>query len=467
MLRFDNLSGDASLDWIANVAPAILSAEWNGVARTLALAAGDLRDGYLKGATRFAHGYFEKRGGKLEFRVLIEDTTRHKNTAEQMATGDPLGAMNTIARQIEPGANAFSTNNLEAVDAWGHANFERAVTLDPDFSAAWLTWVETLAASGNSEKAIEVGARALNQSGLRSPTDRERIKLLIAGLKHDENGRAAALQELSRAIPFDAAVLRGLADAELVGRRFGEAERAYQDLIRLDPADPAPINTLGYVQALSGQPDHARLSFEEYGKRPGQAINALDSLGEAMFLNGKFAEAEKAFLQGYQKCPTFLEGADLWKAAHARWLGGDLSRAEQLAGRYFEARTRAGDPLVIWRRANWLYETGRQAQAVTLAMQASTSAPAPVAALLNQQLAIWKDPAAPLHSQSLQKWKQLYERANPVADGLERTFYASALSEAGEKDEARKLVTLWPLPQLGNSPLESLIYPAFLELKKQ
>jgi len=467
VLRFDNLSGDASLDWIANVAPAILSSEWNGVSRTLALAAGDLRDGYLKGATRFAHGYFEKRGGKLQFRVLIEDATRHKDTAEEVAAGDPLGAISKIAREIQPGANAFSTNKPEAVEAWGHGDFERAVALDPDFSTAWLTWVETLAASRNSEKAIEVGSRALNQTGLRSQTDRARIKLVIAGLRHDENARVSALQELTRLIPFDATVLRGLAEAQLAARHFSEAESAYNDLIRLDPADPASINTLGYVQALSGKPDQARTSFEEYGKRPGQAINALDSLGEAMFLNGKFAEAERAFLEGYQKSPMFLDGADLWKAAHARWLGGDLSGADQLAARYFEARTRASDALTVWRRATWLYQTGRHEQAMGLLMQASASASTGMAALLNQQLAIWKAPTAPLHSQNLDRWKELYERANPVTDGLERTFYAAALFEAGQKEEARKLVALWPLPQLGSSPLQSLTYPAFLELRNK
>ena len=72
-------------------------------------------------------------------------------------------------------------------------------------------------------------------------------------------------------------------------------------------------------------------------------VNALDSLGEAMFLNGRFAEAEKAFLDAYRKTPAFLQNAELWKAAHARWFSGDLAGADELMAQYMTARRRAGE----------------------------------------------------------------------------------------------------------------------------
>ena len=468
MLRFDNLTGDGSLDWIAAAAPAILSAEWNGAPHTLALAAGAVRDAYLDGASRLAHGYFEKRGAKLWFRVVLEDVSRHKTTAEAAAGGDPLTAMNIIARRIEPAANPFSTANPEAVDAWAHRNFERAVSLDPDFSGAWLAWVEVLAAEGQSQRAMDVGAQALMRPSLRSPLDRARIQLALAGLRNDRGGRIAALEDLSRLVPFDPGALRSLAEANFVARRFAEAERVYRDLIRIEPADAVALNSLGYVLALEGQPEQARAVFEAYGKRSGQAVNALDSLGEAMFLNGKFQEAEKAFLSSYQQAPSFLEGAALWKASHARWLGGDLRAADTLIERYTEARLKARDPLAVWRRAVWLYETGRSGQASALLVPpASNAVEPPVAELMQQQLAVWKDPYAAAGPPDAGKLKQLYERADPVNDGLARTLYAQALFDAGQKEEARKLVSLWPLPPRGNSPLDSLIYPRFLDLKKK
>jgi tetratricopeptide (TPR) repeat protein len=456
VLRFENLTGDASFDWIAAAAPAILASEWNGP--TQALLAGAVRDGYLERATRFAHGYFEKRGAGLRFRVVMEDAARHKIAAEHSAGWNPVQAMTEIARGIEPDALPFSSANPQAVEAWGRANFERAVDLDPDFSAAWLSWAQSLAASGDTLRAQDVAARALARPGLRSKIERTQIELLAAGLRGDNDGRIAALETLSRVFSRDLGALRTLAQAQFAARRFNDAARLYQDLLQKDPSNAADLNFLGYAQASAGHPDQARTSLEQYGKRPGQAVNALDSLGEAMFLNGRFADAEKAFLEAYQKDPAFLDGADLWKAAHARWLGGDLRGADELAARYENARARDPRPLKTWRQATWLYQTGRRDQAVALLSRE------PASDAIERQLAAWKNPSAAVAS-DINTLRQLYQRADPVNDGLPRTLYAAALLETGRKEEARKLIALWPLPPRGISPLNSLMYPRFLGLR--
>ena len=85
---------------------------------------------------------------------------------------------------------------------------------------------------------------------------------------------------------------------------------------------------------------------------------------------------------------------------------------------------------------------------------------------LELPLALWMDlsklPADPARLQ------QLYERTPPAVDGITRVLYASALAQAGQKDQARKLLELWPLPGLEGDPLlQSLLFPKFLELKKQ
>jgi len=62
--------------------------------------------------------------------------------------------------------------------------------------------------------------------------------------------------------------------------------------------------------------------------------------------------------------------------------------------------------------------------------------------------------------------RQTYERTPPATDGLVRTLYASALLQAGQKDEARKLVERWPLPEGSDSFFQAIMYPRFLELRK-
>ena len=465
MLRFDNLSGDASLDWIATAAPAILGSQLAGVGRVLPALAENARDGYLQRATHLAHGYFEKRGERLRFEVVVEDAGRHRISAEDTAEGDALEAMDNIAHRMSPAARPFSTSNREALEAWGRAEFERAVTLDPDFGGAWLSWVQSLAAAGDAARAREIASRALARGGLRASLEKAQIDVIASNLERGsgsgDSAQIKALENLSRLAPLEAAPLRALAQAHLGARRFAEAARAYENLIQADPGDAQARNLLGYAQALAGDPDRARASFEQYGRQSGEAANALDSLGEAMFLNGRFREAEKAFLDSFQKSPDFLGGATLWKAAHARWLGGDLAGANELASRYSQARMRARDPSIVWRQANWLYETGRRNEAMALLMRA----PPEAAEAAKRQLAVWENPEAAI-PRDLAMLEQLYQHTDPTKDALARTFYAKALLEAGRKDEARKLTALWPLPPLGASPLESMVYPEFLELRK-
>jgi hypothetical protein len=134
---------------------------------------------------------------------------------------------------------------------------------------------------------------------------------------------------------------------------------------------------------------------------------------------------------------------------------------------YVSARRHARDPLAAWRQANWLYETGRKEEARAL-LDVPKTGPGrePSSQLIERQLAVWKDPDAAV-PRDLDVLKQLYERSDPVHDQLARTLYAAALAGAGRKEEARKLVALWPLPEPGNTPLDSLVYPRFVDLRNE
>jgi hypothetical protein len=106
-----------------------------------------------------------------------------------------------------------------------------------------------------------------------------------------------------------------------------------------------------------------------------------------------------------------------------------------------------------------LYETGRRDQAVALL----TNAPGEVAGLAAKQLAVWNNPQS--MPSDLAELKKSYESSTPAEDGLVRTFYAAALLRAGDREQARKLVALWPLPKSLDA-LQALMYPTFLELRK-
>jgi hypothetical protein len=460
ILPFENLTGDPSLDWIAGAAPAMVVSEIAGSPRITALPLRTVSDAYRARATRFLHGYFTRRG-TLHFQIEVEDAASHKMAARATADGDLLEAINRVAKTLEPAAQPFSTSNPEALAAWARGENERAVSLDADFGAAWLAWTQQLANAGNAPRASEVAAQALGRSELRSPLERAQIEIAAATLQRDNEAQLKAMLTLSRLEPADTTLLENVAAGEVAARRFPDAIAHYQALRRLDPANVVAINSLGYAEAFAGNLDAARQALEDYGKQPDQKTNSLDSLGEVDFLHGRFADAEKYFLEAHQANPKFLSGRDLLKAAHAHWLGGDLKGAQSIMQRYFEIRSNMHDPFLEWRKAVWAYETGDREAAMGMLQ----NVPENEAGLAEKQLAVWRGTGSP--PSDLSALKAAYEHTVPQADGEVRTFYAAALLAAGQKDEARKLLTLWPLPDAGgDSFFQATMYPKFIELRR-
>ncbi|MGH9558607.1 MAG: hypothetical protein ACRD30_05155, partial [Bryobacteraceae bacterium] len=139
----ENLTGDASLDWVPQAAPAIATAEMSGASKIFALPAATVSDAYLAGANRLVHGYFVRKNGALWFEFEDEDASTHRMTRHFAESGGVLTAMNAAAKAIDPSAHAFSSAREEAVEAWGRGEFERATQIDPDFGTAWVAWTES------------------------------------------------------------------------------------------------------------------------------------------------------------------------------------------------------------------------------------------------------------------------------------------------------------------------------------
>ncbi len=472
-LPFENLTGDPALDWISSAGPTILNDELlGGTAHAVPVQAMALRDAYASGATRLVHGYMEKPRGSnsqgsnsrdsFHFEFMVEDAQTHKALQTLASDGDPLPSLDGLAKQIDPAAHAFSSTNPQAVTAWASGDYEKAVSLDPGFGAAWLSWVRARVSAGDTPKATEIVAQALGQPSLQSPVDRAQLEFLSATLRQDDPGQEQALAALARLMPHDLALLRQLAAREMNARRFSESARYYQAVLQEDPDDIDTWNLLGYAQAFAGDLESALKSFERYGRDPAHAANAQDSAGEAAFLNGKFAEAEKLFLAAHAKSSALLGGVDLLKAAYSHWLQGDLPGADKLFLQYVAFRTEQKDVLVPWRQAVWEYSTGRSDAAIARLSNVTGS----IENVARAQLALWKDLSKlPQDPAAL---KQAYERTPPTGDGIPRVFYAAALAEAGQKDEARKLLAFWPVPGLENDPLlQSFVFPKYLELKRE
>jgi tetratricopeptide (TPR) repeat protein len=413
-------------------------------------------DAYLENANRFVHGYFTKSANALRLTVEVEDSATHKMVLTDQIDGSLLASVDTLAKRLDPKSEPSSTSNEDAVAAWGRGEYERAVTLDPAFGPAWLSWIETAARSGDTAGAIAVASRALDHP-VKSELDALRIELTRATLQNDAHAEHEALVKLTARVA-DPTLLASLGELELRSREFAVAQGDYKKILAVEPENADALNKLGYAYGYQGNIADAQAAFAQYGKLPGQEPNSLDSLGEVYFMNGKFADAEKAFLRANELNAAFLVGEDLRKAAYAHWLAHDLAGADKLFDRYLSFRAQLKDPTLEWQHAQWEYSTGRTEQAIARLQKS----PLPQAAI---QVRVWRgEIKVPLN---LDQLKKAYESSQPSADGLFRTLYAEALLASGSKDEAKKLAARWPLPDNAGDPaLHSLVFPKYLALRR-
>jgi hypothetical protein len=99
-------------------------------------------------------------------------------------------------------------------------------------------------------------------------------------------------------------------------------------------------------------------------------------------------------LQAAKKDPNSESGGDLWKAAMARLMSGDVAGADTLAQQYIEAREAAKDPVAEYRQAEWSWISGRRKSACqrleTFARGAENGPLREIASRAYSQLAVWR-----------------------------------------------------------------------------
>jgi tetratricopeptide (TPR) repeat protein len=239
-------------------------------------------------------------------------------------------------------------------------------------------------------------------------------------------------------------------------------------------------NTLAYVQTFAGNLEAGKQSIADYRKLQPKDANALDSLAELHYYEGRFAEAEKHFLESYELNNLMLGGGSLYRAALSRFLAGDRAKADAHFKRYAEFREKHKDALLPLREAIWLYTTGRKQEARQKAAQIAT--PQAKTQVLLWDMAEGKgNPALLGERPELQGWRMLFDRRYPeaidfwskiynstsVVNGNEaRMVLAWALTNANRAPEAAALMQKWPLPPPGPEPgLSSIAVAKFIELK--
>ncbi len=539
ILPFENLSADPQLDWVGAALPEILAAQLTGGPGIDPVSLKSLRDAPAAGVSAVLQGYFSVASGRLRVEGVLQDAATNR-TEKSISAGGSRDAVleiaGSIARQIDPNARAFSTRNQAALRAWLEASggasgdgFERAIAADPNFGAAYVSWAQWLASRGDRDRAKQVIASAREKGNRIAAVERARLGVLAAALDGDRAAERRALVELVRATPADGSIYRTLANMDLAARSYPNAARWYDQALERDPGNAALLNEAGYAHAYARDLEAAKKALTRYRELRPREANPLDSLGDVHFYLGRFAEAEKYYLDAYAKDPSFLLGAELYKAAWARLMAGDLQGARATFGRFMQARQQFQDPLAPFRLAQWDYLTGRRKEAVERLEKAVGPPDSPLTTLAAVQLSVWALEsgdrerarqfalrAAPSHPlaavcrflaappASATEWAaraeqvfpqpgqagfrryalayalllskefaaavprltEIYRQTPPSAPDPVEVLLAWALVETGRLKEAGELLSVNPIPEpLGEHPILSLSFPRIFQLR--
>ncbi|MBK5291152.1 MAG: hypothetical protein JJE04_05690 [Acidobacteriia bacterium] len=402
LIPLENLSGDASLDWIGPLSSVVLHSQTQGAVDLFTYQAASSNESFQQRPTRLLRGYYTRAGNNLHLSATLSDSISLKTLESFSRSGPmqqgPLPLLDGLARQLWPQAKPFSTRNAQAVQAMGEglasgnlpssiAHLRRAIELDPAFGEAYLSLIPALSASGQQEEGLHLLRQAL--AAKVNPVAHARLQWMQATAARLPEMQLSAAGTLVRLLPADAEVLGQLATLHMTRRQYGQAVALYRKALLADPSWPDLWNQAAYTEVRAGNTGAGIANLNKYASLVPTGANPLDSAGEIYFMTGRFKEAEQSFLDAYQKQPTFMAGVTLRKAAEARRMQGDLAGADALFTRY--ADSSASQPGFALARAHWEFTSGRKKKAMDLLRELAAkpgASPQLVSAAL-AQLSVW------------------------------------------------------------------------------
>lgn len=417
LVHLDNLSPAAENQWLSVGVPAAAAAALSSSPKQYAFVAVSTNEGHVGRATRFVRGYLTGQGRRLTAHLSEFDARSGKALARWEVTGETASQLGqAIARRLWP----------------------QAPPLTPELPAD-------------------------PQAALRDLTGRL-----------SSNVPTGEAEKLARQRPADSRLAALAGRYALIQRDLKKAGEWFDKAIAVDPDNGPLHNEAAYVLFYAGQFDAALKSLDQYARLEPSSANPLDSRGEILLLAGRYAEAEEAFLQAYERDARFFSSAPLRKAAVARRAAGDQAGADALFQRYLDAI--AGNPGTDLFRAQWDYECGRRQQAVA-ALEKLNTPPARI------QLSLWRGEPEGLgdtpqanalrlalkndHARAIPALQALIAAERPMEATQWEVLLAWAYAESGRTEEAKRLLARHPIPSSTPSFWESVGMVRYRDLKQK
>ena len=428
ILRFENLGADISSDWMGRAFSEIITSDLSPIPGVFAIPAvrihaiessmgarpvetpgisAERTAALAAGATKIVYGDYDIRNGTLGARITVEDELTGKMTVLPAVSAPPsdiVTAASGLAREISAQAKPYSTSNPLVVETHAKAfenisgpdmvgDLQKAIAADPNFAPSYRQLAELQLQQKDLAGAQETLAHGLARGNQIPAAERALLEIADANLRNDAGLRLQGLQSLAAADPYDPDAWQNLAVASVASHRYAQAVEAFRKALAIQPGDANLWNQLGYAAAYAGDAAAANEALAHYQQLAPNTPNPLDSLGDVNLIAGRLQQAQEMYSRNAARFPDFYAGLDFLKAAVTHLMTGDVSGADALAQKYFDARATAKDPILDYRKAEWAWISGRRREALQqmekLATGGDTPAARNIAAHASAELAMW------------------------------------------------------------------------------
>ncbi len=235
-----------------------------------------------------------------------------------------------------PEAYALYLKGEDHLDAFQFQEADAALTaalrLDPGFAMAHAALAEVkggMATRGDWDT-HRAAADSLARL-LKDENERMLVQLRLSLFDKSQAPNDSLLALLCERRPRHRQVLIARARAAARDRNHAEEEKAWRELLRVDPNYARAWNWLGYAAAGKGRYEEALSHLQKYAFVAPGIANPHDSLGEILMHMGRYEEAEREFTLALQIQPDFFYS--LLNLARLYALQGRLAKAAEILER--------------------------------------------------------------------------------------------------------------------------------------
>lgn len=261
---------------------------------------------------------------------LSREISKGVGLSEQTAARDAVPISKVTTASME--AYKLFLKGQEDFDRYyydeARRSLEMAVQRDPGFALPYYYLTRVYSALADAPRAAESMEKfkKFGKTEMGKGKDGLYAAALSALVEKDQEGYVKGLKGIVRAYPDDKRAHVDLAWFYKNGKKYDEAIIEFNKALEIDPAFGYALNMLAYTYAEMGKSETALKTFERYAAAlPGEA-NPHDSMGDLYFFSGNFDKARAKYEQALAIRPGFLSA---WKLAYLHAMDGDYDRALQ------------------------------------------------------------------------------------------------------------------------------------------